>query len=89
MNPLVGRTSLVTGASWGIGRATALALANAGAEVLVHHNRGAAQAAAVVRNRERRWPRHADDGRFRSGRLAPRGWLAVLPFLTKPQEELI
>jgi 3-oxoacyl-[acyl-carrier protein] reductase len=48
MNLLVGRTSLVTGASWGIGRATALAVANEGAEVLVHHNRGAAQAAAVV-----------------------------------------
>jgi len=59
MNLLVGRTSLVTGASWGIGRATALAVANEGAEVLVHHNRGAAQAAAVVGNRERRWPLHA------------------------------
>jgi len=37
MNVLSGKTALVTGASRGIGRASALALAKAGAEVLVHY----------------------------------------------------
>jgi 3-oxoacyl-[acyl-carrier protein] reductase len=36
MNPLTGKTALVTGASRGTGRASALALALAGAQVLVH-----------------------------------------------------
>jgi NAD(P)-dependent dehydrogenase (short-subunit alcohol dehydrogenase family) len=49
MNTLSGKTALVTGASRGIGRATALALAQAGAQVLVHYGRGAAEAEAVVR----------------------------------------
>jgi 3-oxoacyl-[acyl-carrier protein] reductase len=48
MNPLAGKTALVTGASRGIGRATAFALANAGAEVLVHYNQSNAEAEAVV-----------------------------------------
>ncbi len=43
-----GKTALVTGASRGIGRAAALALARAGAQVLVHYGRGAAEAEAVV-----------------------------------------
>ncbi|MBO9711647.1 SDR family oxidoreductase [Sphingomonas sp.] len=43
-----GKTALVTGASRGIGRATALALAAAGAQVLVHYGRSAADAEAVV-----------------------------------------
>ena len=43
-----GKTSLVTGASRGIGRASALALAKAGAQVLVHYSRGAEEAKAVV-----------------------------------------
>ncbi len=44
MNNLTGKTALVTGASRGIGRASALALAQAGAQVLVHYssNEGAA-----------------------------------------------
>ncbi len=50
MNTLSGKTALVTGASRGIGRATALALAKAGAQVLVHYGRGAAEAEAVVRD---------------------------------------
>jgi 3-oxoacyl-[acyl-carrier protein] reductase len=37
MSPLNGKTALVTGASRGIGRASALALAKAGAQVLVHY----------------------------------------------------
>jgi NAD(P)-dependent dehydrogenase (short-subunit alcohol dehydrogenase family) len=47
---LSGKTALVTGASRGIGRASALALAGAGAQVLVHYGRGAAEAEAVVRD---------------------------------------
>lgn len=46
---LSGRTALVTGASSGIGRAIALAFAQAGAAVLVNHLGRAAQAAALVR----------------------------------------
>ncbi len=48
MNNLSGKTALVTGASRGIGRASALALAKAGAQVLVHYGRGAKEAEAVV-----------------------------------------
>jgi hypothetical protein len=48
MAMLEGKTALVTGASRGIGRATALALADAGARVLVHYRRAAAEADAVV-----------------------------------------
>jgi 3-oxoacyl-[acyl-carrier protein] reductase len=49
MSNLSGKTALVTGASRGIGRASALALAEAGARVLVHYGRGAAEADAVVK----------------------------------------
>jgi NAD(P)-dependent dehydrogenase (short-subunit alcohol dehydrogenase family) len=48
MSTLSGKTALVTGASRGIGRASALALARAGAQVLVHYGRGAAEAEGVV-----------------------------------------
>jgi 3-oxoacyl-[acyl-carrier protein] reductase len=48
MPNLSGKTALVTGASRGIGRATALALAKAGACVLVHYGRGAKEADGVV-----------------------------------------
>jgi len=48
MTNLSGKTALVTGASRGIGRASALALATAGAQVLVHYSRGASEAEAVV-----------------------------------------
>jgi len=43
-----GKTALVTGASRGIGRAAALALAKVGAQVLVHYGRNAAEARSVV-----------------------------------------
>ena len=48
MPNLSGKTALVTGASRGIGRASALALAAAGAQVLVHYGRGAAEADGVI-----------------------------------------
>jgi 3-oxoacyl-[acyl-carrier protein] reductase len=48
MNNLKGKTALVTGASRGIGRASALALARLGAQVLVHYGSGAREAAEVV-----------------------------------------
>lgn len=47
-NTLSGKTALVTGASRGIGRASALALARAGAQVLVHYGSGEKEATAVV-----------------------------------------
>src|SRR6266478_2462008 len=48
MTTLSGKTALVTGASRGIGRASALALARMGAQVLVHYSSGVKEADAVV-----------------------------------------
>jgi 3-oxoacyl-[acyl-carrier protein] reductase len=48
MATLQGKTALVTGASRGIGRATASALANARAHVLVHYGRSAQDAESLV-----------------------------------------
>ena len=48
MKTLSGKTALVTGASRGIGRAGALALARMGAQVLVHYSSGVKEADAVV-----------------------------------------
>lgn len=48
MSSLTGKTALVTGASRGIGRAAALALAKAGAQVLVHYGSAQKDADAVV-----------------------------------------
>jgi 3-oxoacyl-[acyl-carrier protein] reductase len=48
MTTLQNKTALVTGASRGIGRATALELAGAGAHVLVHYGRSAEKAESVV-----------------------------------------
>jgi 3-oxoacyl-[acyl-carrier protein] reductase len=48
MASLTNKTALVTGASRGIGRATASALADAGAHVLVHYGRSAQDAESLA-----------------------------------------
>jgi NAD(P)-dependent dehydrogenase (short-subunit alcohol dehydrogenase family) len=48
MTSLQNKTALVTGASRGIGRATALALAEAGAYVLIHHGHLVQEAESLV-----------------------------------------
>ena len=48
MTALQNKTALVTGASRGIGRATALALAETGAHVLVHYGRSVQEAESLV-----------------------------------------
>jgi len=48
MSDLSGKTALVTGASRGIGRASALVLAKAGAQVLVHYGNSEKEADTVV-----------------------------------------
>jgi 3-oxoacyl-[acyl-carrier protein] reductase len=48
MTTLQNKTALVTGASRGIGRATAMALAEAGAQVLVHYGRSVPEAESLV-----------------------------------------
>jgi 3-oxoacyl-[acyl-carrier protein] reductase len=46
--PLQNKIALVTGASRGIGRATAAALSEAGAHVIVHYGRSAEEANSLV-----------------------------------------
>jgi 3-oxoacyl-[acyl-carrier protein] reductase len=49
MRLLEGQTALVTGSSRGIGRAIALKLADAGAEILIHYHQNEAAAQSVTR----------------------------------------
>ena len=46
--PLAGKVALVTGASRGIGRATALALADAGTRVIIHYGRSGKEADSLL-----------------------------------------
>jgi NAD(P)-dependent dehydrogenase (short-subunit alcohol dehydrogenase family) len=48
MASLQNKTALVTGASRGIGRGTAAALASAGARILIHYGRSAQEAESLV-----------------------------------------
>jgi 3-oxoacyl-[acyl-carrier protein] reductase len=54
MTTLQNKTALVTGASRGIGRATAVALAEAGAQVLVHYGRSKQEAESLVAEIQRK-----------------------------------
>jgi 3-oxoacyl-[acyl-carrier protein] reductase len=54
MTTLQNKTALVTGASRGIGRATAAALAEAGAHVLVHYGRSKREAESLVAEIQRK-----------------------------------
>jgi NAD(P)-dependent dehydrogenase (short-subunit alcohol dehydrogenase family) len=54
MNRLQNKTALVTGASRGIGRATAAALAEAGARVLIHYGRSKREAESIVARSKRK-----------------------------------
>src|ERR1700726_999205 len=54
MTTLQNKTALVTGASRGIGRATAAALAEAGAHVLVHYGPSKQEAESLVADIQRK-----------------------------------
>lgn len=59
VSPLAGKVALVTGASTGIGRAIALALAHAGADVAITYRTGLRAASDVAREIEREGRRAA------------------------------
>jgi len=87
MATLTDKTALVTGASRGIGRATAEALSNAGAHVIVHYGRAATEANTVVeeiraaavarmpRKRTCRFPREPQRLRSRFAQLSANTWI--------------
>jgi 3-oxoacyl-[acyl-carrier protein] reductase len=57
MRRLMGKTALVTGSAWGIGRATVLALAEAGANVVVHYRESEEAARGLVERIRQLGPR--------------------------------
>jgi 3-oxoacyl-[acyl-carrier protein] reductase len=59
MGQLSGKTALVTGSAWGIGRATALALAAEGANVIVNYRASEAAALEVAQLAQKRGVRAA------------------------------
>ena len=71
MANLANKIALVTGASRGMGRATALRLATAGARVIVHYGRNADEAKAVV-------------DQIRSAAASPTRSRPISPRLTAP-----
>ena len=91
MAALLNKTALVTGASRGIGRATASALAAAGAHVLVHYGRSVQDAESLVadirskgdaqmpsrRTWERQTARHCSLRRF--AQLLASDWMCSCP----------
>jgi NAD(P)-dependent dehydrogenase (short-subunit alcohol dehydrogenase family) len=82
---LTGRTALVTGASRGIGRAIAIGLAEAGADVVVHYQNAAEAAKDCARAIEsagrRAWIASADFSRAGSGAALARQALGMVPQL--------
>jgi glucose 1-dehydrogenase len=82
---LTGRTALVTGASRGIGRAIAIGLAEAGADVVVHYQSAAEAAKDCARAIEsagrRAWIAAADFSRAGSGAALARQALGMVPQL--------
>lgn len=82
---LTGRTALVTGASRGIGRAIAIGLAEAGADVVVHYQNAAEAAKDCARAIEsagrRAWIAAADFSRAGSGTALARQTLGMVPRL--------
>jgi NAD(P)-dependent dehydrogenase (short-subunit alcohol dehydrogenase family) len=101
MKDLANRTALITGASRGIGQATAVAMAAAGARVIVHYGRGAEEAKVLLgqirsaggvrRNPYRRtslYPMGRTHWPERSARSSASGsmsWLLTLAFPTAPR----
>ena len=82
---LEGRTALVTGASRGIGRAIAVGLAEAGADVVVHYQNAAEAAKDCAREIEsvgrRAWITASDFSRAGSGVALARQALGMVPQL--------
>ena len=75
MASLTNKTALVTGASRGIGRATASALANAGAHVLVHYGPfGTGCGISRGRRPFKRGTRGYDQGRFGNSKRMQHCW---------------
>jgi NAD(P)-dependent dehydrogenase (short-subunit alcohol dehydrogenase family) len=66
MASLTKKTALVTGASRGIGRATASAFAASGAHVLVHYGRSAQDAKSLVASALDHWCEHPGRRRIKT-----------------------